>query len=869
MPIPAGRAQDTFPKLLRRNAQLRAMRVAMREKEFGIWQSWTWAAMEAEIRNLAKGLAAIGLKRGQTLALVGDNRPKLYWAICAAQCLGGIPVPVYADSVAEEMAYVLDHAEVRFAVVEDQEQVDKLLSIADKVPSLHEIVYDEPRGMRDYDPKRLHDYEKVREAGLTRLKIDGAAEAWLAEIAKGRGSDLGIMLYTSGTTGRPKGVMLSNDNLVKSALHGNAFDHLTENETTIAYLPLAWVGDHVFSYSQSYTAGFCVACPESPETVTEDRREIAPTYFFAPPRVFEGLLTAMMVRMEDAGRTKKRMFDTFMAHARKVGEKILNGESVGAWDRLKYALGEFLVYGPVKNRMGLSRLRVAYTAGEAIGPELFRFYRAIGLNLKQLYGQTEATVYITAQPDGQIQADTVGLPSPGVEIRIADNGEVLYRSDGTFIGYYKNDQATAETKTPDGLLSHRRRRLLRPPTGTLKIIDRAKDVGRLTDGRAVRAEIRRERAEVLQLRQGGGRVRRRARTRAPCSSTSTWQSVGNPGPSATASPTLQLPGARQPRPEVYKIWSPRMRRCRRTASSRPSRMLAASQIRRFLVLHKELDADDGELTRTRRRCAAASSPSAMRRTGRGALRRLDVQARGDRDHLRGRPQGEDRRDGQDRRCAHLWRDGRTGAGGSGMNRPVDPRDFASKLEGMADGEVLLDLRNVSLAFGGVKAITDISFDIRKGEIRAIIGPNGAGKTSMLNVINGFYTPQKGTIVFRGRERVGMKPHHAVGQGIARTFQNVALFKGMSTLDNIMTGRSLKMKRGLGLADAVALGPGAARRRSRTAKAVERIIDFLEIQAHPPHAGRHACPMVCRSAWSWAVHSPPSPNCCCWTSRWPA
>lgn len=590
----AERPLDTFPKYLLWNAERFAGRPAMRHKNYGIWQSWTWKQQLDEVRALSLGLQAIGLVRGDKVAVVGSNRPRLYWTFAAVQALGGVPVPVYADSVAEEMAYVLDHAEVRFAVVENQEQVDKLLSVAEKVPSLHDIIYDEARGMRDYDPKHLHDCEKVREAGLKRLEAGGVAEGWLAEIAQGKGSDLGIILYTSGTTGRPKGVMLSNDNLVKSALHGNAFDHLTEHETTIAYLPLAWVGDHVFSYSQSYTAGFCVACPESPDTVTEDRREIAPTYFFAPPRVFEGLLTAMMVRMEDAGRTKKRMFDSFMAHARKVGEKILNGEAVGAWDRVKYAVGEFLVYGPVKNRMGLSQLRVAYTAGEAIGPELFRFYRSIGLNLKQLYGQTEATVYITAQPDGQIQADTVGLPSPGVEIRIADNGEVLYRSDGTFIGYYKNEQATRETKTADGWVKTGDAGFFNAD-GHLKIIDRAKDVGRLKSGALFAPKYVENTLKFFPdikevVAFGDGRDFCAVFINIDLQSVGSWAERNN---IAYAS-YQELAN----HPDVYRIVGQHVEAANRKLASEP--MMAASQIRRFLVLHKELDADDGELTRTQK-----------------------------------------------------------------------------------------------------------------------------------------------------------------------------------------------------------------------------------------------------------------------------
>ena len=590
----AGRPLDTFPKYLLWNAERFGQRPAMRHKDYGIWQSWTWAEQLAEVRAFSLGLQAIGLSRGDKVAVVGSNRPRLYWSFAAIQALGAVPVPVYADSVADEMAYVLDHAEVRFAIVEDQEQVDKLFSVRERVPSLAEIVYDETRGMRDYDPAHLHAYDAVRAEGLKRLAQPGAEQAWLAQVGKGAGTDLGIMLYTSGTTGRPKGVMLSNDNLVKSALHGNAFDRLDENETTIAYLPLAWVGDHVFSYSQSYTAGFCVACPESADTVTEDRREIAPTYFFAPPRVFEGLLTAMTVRMEDASRAKKKMFDSFMAHARRVGEKILDGHSVGMWDRARYALGEFLVYGPVKNRMGLSRLRVAYTAGEAIGPELFRFYRSIGLNLKQLYGQTEATVYITAQPDGQIQADTVGLPSPGVEIRIADSGEVLYRSDGTFIGYYKNEDATRETKTPDGWVRTGDAGFFNAD-GHLKIIDRAKDVGRLRSGALFAPKYVENTLKFFPdikevVAFGDGRDFCAAFINIDLQSVGSWAERNN----VAYASYQELAG----HPEVYGIVAAHVDAANRKLADEP--LMAASQIRRFLILHKELDADDGELTRTQK-----------------------------------------------------------------------------------------------------------------------------------------------------------------------------------------------------------------------------------------------------------------------------
>ncbi|WP_157015705.1 AMP-dependent synthetase/ligase [Mesorhizobium xinjiangense] len=591
----AGTTLDTFPKYLVYNAQRFADRPAMRHKDYGIWQSWSWKEQLDEVRAFAVGLKGIGLERGDRIAIVGSNRPRLYWTFAAAQSLGAVPVPVYADSVAEEMAYVLDHAEVRFAVVEDQEQVDKLLSIAEKVSTLKHIVYDEPRGMRDYEHEHLHDYAALREAGLSALAASpDAAADWEASVAAGKGGDLGIMLYTSGTTGRPKGVMLSNDNLVKSALHGNAFDNLGVDETTIAYLPLAWVGDHVFSYSQSYTAGFCVSCPEGAETVTEDRREIAPTYFFAPPRVFESMLTSIMVRMEDAGRLKKWLFDHFLAHARKVGEPLLNGEKVGAWDRIKYALGEFFIYGPLKDGMGLSRLRVGYTAGEAIGPELFSFYRSLGLNLKQLYGQTEACVYITAQPDGQIRPDTVGLPSPGVEVKIADNGEVMYRSDGVFIGYYKNDEATRSTKTSEGWV-HTGDAGFFDPEGHLKIIDRAKDVGKLKSGALFAPKYIENTLKFFPdikeaVAFGDGRDFCAVFINIDLHSVGNWAERNN-----IAYASYQDLAAH---PEVYRTIAEHVEQANRRLASEP--LMAASQIRRYLVLHKELDADDGELTRTQK-----------------------------------------------------------------------------------------------------------------------------------------------------------------------------------------------------------------------------------------------------------------------------
>ena len=587
-------AADTFPKLLIQNAKTLRGRPAMRHKDLGIWQTWTWDAVLDEVRVLSVGLADLGLRRGDKVAIVGTNRPRLYWAMCAAQALGAVPVPIYADSVADEMAYVLEHAEVTIAVAEDQEQVDKILSISDRLTRLTHILYDEPRGLRDYDHARLQWITDVQARGLKKLAADpNTPAAWLDSVAQGQGSDLAVILYTSGTTGRPKGVMLTFDNLIISARNGNRFDDLGSDEEVLAYLPLAWVGDHLFSYAQSYTAGFCVNCPEAPETVVEDRREIGTTYAFAPPRIYENLLTLTMVRMQDAGALKRAMFHYFIGVARRWGEKILDRESVPLTARLLYALGNVLVYGPLRNRYGLSRIRVAYTAGEAIGPDIFRFYRALGINLKQLYGQTEASVYITAQPDAEIYAESVGKPNIDVDIRIAENGEVQFKSPGVFVGYYKDPDRTRETKTDDGWVRTGDAGLIDDRTGHLKIIDRAKDVGRLNDGTLFAPKYLENKLKFYpNIREavafGDKRDFVTVMLNIDPVAVGSWAERNN-----VVYGTYQELAAH---PLVYDMLEAHVREVNQSLAA--ERAMAGAQIRRVLILPKELDADDGELTRT-------------------------------------------------------------------------------------------------------------------------------------------------------------------------------------------------------------------------------------------------------------------------------
>ncbi len=582
-------ATDTFPKLLAKNARERPERPAAREKDLGIWQTWTWSQVAGEVRALACGLAALGLKRGDKIAIIGDNRPRLYWTMSAAQALGAVPVPLYQDSVAEEMAFVLDHAEVRFAMVEDQEQVDKLLGIQADNPRIEGIVYDDDRGLRHYDQDYLHSFEDIQEKGR---EYDRANPGFYeAEVAKGKGEDVAIILYTSGTTGQPKGVVLSFENLVQTARHSIDFDSLKEDEEVLAYLPMAWVGDHLFSYGQSYVAGFCVSCPESSDTVMSDLRELGPTYFFAPPRIFESILTSVMIRMEDAGWIKRKMFHSFMAVAKRCGTQILDGRPVPAGDRLLYGLGRLLLYGPLLNTLGFSRIRVAYTAGEAIGPDIFDFYRSLGVNLKQLYGSTEASVSITAQPDGEVLPDTVGRPSPGVEIKITEAGEVMFRSPGVFQEYYKDPEQTASTKTEDGWV-HTGDAGFFSDNGHLKIIDRAKDVGKLNDGTLFAPKYIENKLKFFpEIKEavafGHGRDFCTVFLNIDLDAVGNWAERHS-----IAYASYQELAAH---PQVQQTLKGHIEKANRDLSNDPN--LAGSQIRRFLILPKELDPDDGELTR--------------------------------------------------------------------------------------------------------------------------------------------------------------------------------------------------------------------------------------------------------------------------------
>ncbi len=583
---------DTFPKLLLHHARVRGALPAIREKDLGIWQTWTWKHFADEVRAIACGLAEQGFKRGDHLALVGDNRPRIYAAMCAAQCLGGIPVPMYQDAVAAEMVFPIQNAAITHAVAEDQEQVDKLLELLPQCPTLSHIYYDEPRGMRHYTQAQLSSYDKLLELGRSALARDPAFLE--GEIAKGSGDDTAAMFFTSGTTGTPKGVVLTHHALIDRARAAAELEGLGERDVVLAYLPPAWIGQNIFSYAQPFVTGYCICCPESAETVMTDMREIGPTYYFAPPRVLEAMLTQVSIRMEDAGSIKRGLYKAFMEIAQRVGGALLDGKPVGMVDRMLYRLGDLLVYGPLRNVLGMSRVRVAYTAGEAIGPDLFKFYRSIGINLKQLYGSTETSVFVCIQPDGQVKADTVGPAVPGVELKFTPERELLIRSPGLFKEYYKNAQATQEAKDRDGWF-HTGDAGYFDPDGHLKIIDRVKDVGKLEDGTLFAPKYLENKLKFFPYIKeavafGHQRDRVCAFVNFDMEAVGSWAERRNlpyTGYTDLAS-----------RSEVIDLIRDCVEKVNADLAQDPE--LANSQIHRFLILHKELDADDGELTRTRK-----------------------------------------------------------------------------------------------------------------------------------------------------------------------------------------------------------------------------------------------------------------------------
>ncbi|HRO80122.1 MAG TPA: AMP-binding protein [Alicycliphilus denitrificans] len=582
----------TFPQLLLQHAAQRPDAPALREKEYGIWQTWSWKAAAAEVRLMACGLLSLGFAKGQNLALISDNRPHVYMGFIAVQSIGGVPIPLYQDAVASEMRFVMEDAEIHFAFAENQEQVDKLLEVRESVSGITHIIYDDPRGLRNYDQPGLISTADLMARGSEWDRAHpGVWESMVGQISP---QDVSVILYTSGTTGKPKGVCQTHASFIGAASGAAEVDRLGPQDSIISYLPPAWVGDHLFSLAQWLVAGYTINCPESASTISIDMREIGPTYYFAPPRVFEGMLTSISIRMEDAAPFKRRMYEKAMELARRVGSDILDGKPVGALDRLKYRLADFAVYGPLRNVMGLSRIRVAYTAGAAIGPELFKFFRSIGINLKQFYGQTETCAYVCLQRDGQVDLNSVGQAAPGIELKLADNGEVLVKGVAVLKEYYKRPDATAEVIDANGYF-HTGDAGVIDANGQLRIIDRAKDVGKMKSGAMFAPNYIENKLKFFShIKEavcfGHDRDQVCAFINIDFEAVGNWaerQNLPYAGYVDLASKAKVLELVADCVAQV-------------NADLARESGMADTQVARFLVLHKELDPDDDELTRTRK-----------------------------------------------------------------------------------------------------------------------------------------------------------------------------------------------------------------------------------------------------------------------------
>ncbi len=577
----------TIPRLLERNAETRGAAPAMREKNMGIWRTLTWSGYYDLVRDFALGIAALGFKRGDVLAVIGDNRPRLYAAQLAAQCLGGIPAPLYQDAAAEELVYVLEHSEASVVIAEDQEQADKILSIRSRLPKLRVIVYEDARGMFHYRDENLRSFQSVEALG----REFGAKhpQYFDAEMAKGRPGDVALLCYTSGTTGKPKGAMLSHANMLAGARAFLSSTDLQPTDDWLAYLPMAWIGDAVYTLVLQVMVGFSCNCPESPETVQRDLRELGPSAFLAAPRIWENLLTQIQVKATDASWVKRKTFEYFRDQAIEAELLRTDGKRVPLSLRALVGIGEFLVYGPVRDQIGLRRARWCLTGGAPLGADTFRFFRAFGVNLKQVYGSTEMSAFVSVQTDAAANPDTVGPPGPGIEVRIAENGEVLVRGANVFRGYHKQEQATREAVDAEGWF-HTGDAGFIDPTGQLAIIDRAKDVGKMADGTPFAPQFVENKLKFSPyigeaISFGNDRDKVTAMIAIALAPVGNW--AERQGLAYSGYQDLSQ------KPEVRGLIRAEIEKCNLG-------LLESTRVRRFLLLAKDFDADDAEITRTRK-----------------------------------------------------------------------------------------------------------------------------------------------------------------------------------------------------------------------------------------------------------------------------
>jgi len=577
---------DTFPKLLVRNARVHGDRTALREKEFGIWQPFTWRAYHDRVRDFSLGLSALGVGRGDKVAIIGDNRPEWVWSEIAAQAAGAASVGIYQDSSLVEVGFVIDHCDASVIVAEDQEQVDKILEMIDRLPKVRHVVYTDPRGLRTYRHPALLSFEAVEEQG----RALGRERPGLFEenVAKGSADDIAIICYTSGTTGNPKGAMLTFRNLLSMALALDEVDPKRSDDEFVSFLPLAWIGEQMMSLSTALAKGFTVNFPEEPDTVTEDIREIGPNVMFAPPRVWESLTSTVQVKIMDTTPFKRFMYERCMPIGEKIADLRFAKKPVPAHWRLLYRLADLALFRALKDRLGMSNLRTASTGGAALGPDVFRFFHGMGVPLKQIYGQTEIAGISCIHRDDDIAFHSVGKPIPGTEVRIAPDGEILSRSASVFLGYYKNEEATRAALV-DGWL-HSGDAGYMSDDGHLVVIDRLKDVMKLADGTQFSPQFIENRLKFSPYVKeavvvGKDRPFLTAMLCIDMGVVGKWAERNKL--SYTTYTDLSA------KAEVYDLVHREVDKVNET-------LPAAARIHKFVLLYKELDADDEELTRTRK-----------------------------------------------------------------------------------------------------------------------------------------------------------------------------------------------------------------------------------------------------------------------------
>ena len=581
------KAHGTFPKLLERNAVLFGNgKVAMREKEFGIWQEFTWQEYRDHVKYFSLGMVSVGLSRGDKVAIIGDNRPEWVWAEIAAQAAGAVPLGLYQDSTLKEVAYVIDHSDATFVVAEDQEQVDKILEMKEQLPKVRYVIYSDPRGMRGYRQPFLLDFQEVENFGRDLEQSDPGL--YERNVEATRYEDLALICYTSGTTGFPKGAMLSFRNLLSMAANLMEVDPKTGADEFVSFLPLAWIGEQMMCLSSALIAGFAVSFPEKPETVQENIREIGPTIMFSPPRIWENLTSTVQVKVMDASTLKRRMYDWALPVGYEYAEAVFRKQKIPFLLQLRQRLAYGLVFRALKDRLGLLRIRSASTGGAALGPDVFKFFNAMGVNLKQIYGQTEISGISCIHREGDINFDSVGKPIPETEITLSEAGEILSRSPSVFLGYYKNAEETGNTLSNGWL--HSGDAGYFNDDGHLVVIDRVKDVMHLSDGTRFSPQFIENKLKFSPYIKECVCIgdQRDFLAAMICID---YPNVGKWAESRRISYTTYTDLAAKP--EVIQLLAQEVEKVNGTLPE-------TTRIRKFVSLYKELDADDDELTRTRK-----------------------------------------------------------------------------------------------------------------------------------------------------------------------------------------------------------------------------------------------------------------------------